>query len=126
MRRKIHPTLRKRENLIDRAALVARLNALGETRRSQIHLQNLINEHSRLPKFVDPEVQRDSAAIGHLLRRNEAQLARDFTTALMRPTRRARTSPAPEMPSQNDAQHGARNHACHGCSWYAGPHAEAL
>ena len=93
-------SLKKRENLVDRAALVARLNALGETRRSQIHLQNLINEHGRLPTFVDPDIQQASAAVGHALRRNEARLARDFSNAL-RPTGRRvpRDVPSPAAPS---------------------------
>ena len=97
MRKKI--SLKKRENLVDRAALVARLNALGETRRSQIHLQNLINEHGRLPTFVDPDIQQASAAVGHALRRNEARLARDFSHALLRPARHRRTPRAPDVPS---------------------------
>ena len=101
MRKKVI-SLKRRENLVDRAALVARLNALGETRRSQIHLQNLINEHGRLPTFVDPDIQQASAAVGHALRRNEARLARDFSNALNRPTRRGVPRgdvPSPAAPS---------------------------
>ncbi|HQU34849.1 MAG TPA: hypothetical protein PLB88_11070 [Thermoanaerobaculaceae bacterium] len=85
--KKLPRSLQKREALLDRVALVARLNELGESRRAQTHARNLINEHEKLHATLakGSDVQKESAVIGEGLRHNEQEFARDFRDALRTP-----------------------------------------
>ena len=77
-------TLKDREKLVDRAALVARLNSLGETRRALTLARNAINEHDKqhITYARDSPAYAASLEHGQRMREQEAMLARDLRAAM--------------------------------------------
>ena len=76
--------LRDREKLVDRAALVARLHSLGETRRAIALARNAINEHDKQTHSYarDSPAYAASFEHGQRMREHEAMLARDLRAAM--------------------------------------------
>lgn len=77
-------SLKKRESIIDRAALIARLNAIGEGRRALILQRNAINEHDKQHRTYvkDSPAYAASFERGHQMRENEQRLAHDVRAAM--------------------------------------------
>ena len=80
-------SLKKRENILNRAELIARLNAIGEGRRAQILQRNAINEHDKLTHTYarDSPAYAASFEHGHRMRENEARIAQQIRAAMARP-----------------------------------------
>ena len=77
-------SLQKRERILNRAALIARLNDIGEARRAQILQRNAINEHDKLQHTYarDSPAYAASFERGHRMRENEARLAHQIRMAM--------------------------------------------
>ena len=77
-------SLKKRENILNRAELIARLNAIGEGRRAQILQRNAINENDKLTHTYarDSPAYAASFEHGHRMRENEERIAQQIRAAM--------------------------------------------
>ena len=77
-------SLKKRENILNRAELIARLNAIGEGRRAQILQRNAINENDKLTHTYSRDSPAYAASFehGHRMRENEERIAQQIRAAM--------------------------------------------